>query len=584
MKKTISLLLILILIFTTAGCDSLTEFKTTGGSSHPIQDQTGGTNTSGTAEDSEALANDPTAFTVALRLDDVQYTPKKSDNVIAQWTDGFSFHTAEFGDDGYARIKGLDGDFTVTLKNLPDTFVYNPNIYVAKNEAGYRSVVIDIYRPIKTTGLGTDAYECVNVKELGVYKATINGVGKDYAVYFEYAPTVEGTYAIESWMSTSESEYDPNAVIYTSNFAYKVPLYTVYDGGYSEGYTKNFNYKVEIAKENISDDGMSSAVFTFAVYVESKGDNFPVNVDFAITRNGSFSLDHYDKELIIPDMPLEQMPEYSSDEYTWKWAETDSQGAEGRYEFDGSMFKLWAKEDGGDGYYHLYDKKTETYGAILYAKISEPHRFSASFTTIEYSGNAALTVNGTQNYKLMIEGIAALIDDPGMIDPQFGGSYFCLRECPCRVDSCTGVCGESCMNCLPGCRNLPDVVVETMIAGPFYCSDSCTCGGAWCESGCENCTDECKTVDLGAVEGMTEIVDVNGNAMFVDNLLLGLQEFTNSDGVYAVTAQIKDFLQGISITQRYFADGDGWIEINSNVYASEDDQWLFACGYYEKIT
>ncbi len=53
----------------------------------------------------------------------------------------------------------------------------------------------------------------------------------------------------------------------------------------------------------------------------------------------------------------------------------------------------------------------------------------------------------------------------------------------------------------------------------------------------------------------------------------------NSDGVCYVTMELKNFLQLFSICQRLFMDGNGWVE-TYNVYAVEEDQWLYACGYY----
>ncbi len=601
MKKIISLILALTLLLSFVGCGELIE---TGGNGNTPPDDTGNPTVSGTPEDSENLANDPTAFSVALRLNDAkgdvsQFFPKTKDNVTAEWTDGFSFYTAEFGKDGYARIKGLDGDFNVTIKNLPDKYVYNPNAYVARNAEGQRAIVIDIYEPIKTTGAGTQPYDAIRIDQLGLYKAHIKGTGRENAVFYEYAPKSEGTYAVESWISTAEGEYNPSAIIYTASIAYKKELYTLHDGGYSEGYTKNFKYIVEIAKENISEGGGGAAVFTFAIYLEAKSDVFPeegVNVDFAVSRNGSFYLEHENKELVFPDMPLEQMKEYDPTEYVWKWAETETQGVEGRYEFDGDMFKLWKKEDGGDGYYHLYDAETDEYGEILYAKISSPHRFTEeAFTTIEHAGNSSLTINGYLNHKLLIEGIEQLLIDPGLNDPQAThGSYFCLRECPCRAEfgGGTGVCPESCLKCKSGCRKLPDEIYATMIKGPYHCSADCPCYEAdgkrlahQCREDCDRCLDTCKKLPLVPPENFVEILDTNGRIMLVHKDLLGLAYYTNSDGVYAVTEQIKNFLQGFSTSQRYFADGDGWVETHDTykVDASEKDQWLFACGYYVKI-
>ena len=59
----------------------------------------------------------------------------------------------------------------------------------------------------------------------------------------------------------------------------------------------------------------------------------------------------------------------------------------------------------------------------------------------------------------------------------------------------------------------------------------------------------------------------------------GYASYCNSDGVYKVTEELKDFLQKFSVSQLYFRDGEGWVE-GFDVFADEDSQWLFACGYY----
>ena len=57
--------------------------------------------------------------------------------------------------------------------------------------------------------------------------------------------------------------------------------------------------------------------------------------------------------------------------------------------------------------------------------------------------------------------------------------------------------------------------------------------------------------------------------------------YCNSDGVYPVTEELKVLLQGFCTTHRYFADGEGTFEGMTGVYADEDEQWLFACGFYK---
>lgn len=55
--------------------------------------------------------------------------------------------------------------------------------------------------------------------------------------------------------------------------------------------------------------------------------------------------------------------------------------------------------------------------------------------------------------------------------------------------------------------------------------------------------------------------------------------YCNEDGAHPVTAELKEFLFNYSLSQRYFNDGNGWAE-GKGLNSGEDDQWLFACGYY----
>ena len=117
---------------------------------------------------------------------------------------------------------------------------------------------------------------------------------------------------------------------------------------------------------------------------------------------------------------------------------------------------------------------------------------------MEYRGNKALTVNGgTENYKLFIEGYAALIKDPPQMEI---GPYFCVTECPCRrLGTCDGACLEGCTECSPDCRPCPE-------------------------------------------EGMGT---------------RGYAGYCNEIGVVPVTPELKDFLQKFSISQKLYCDGNG---------------------------
>ncbi len=533
MKKLIKALVIFITVISVL--TSCSEYHApvvpgTGNGNTDTDIGTGGGNGGNIEEDS---------FTVSIRYEGEQYVPRASAKMKARWTDGYSVYTADFDEEGYAHVNGLDGDYQVTLVNLPEGYVYDANSYVATNDA--RAVVIDIYKPIRTTGYGTGPYDSINISKTGVYRVELTSAS--HKVYFQYAPSESGTYSVESWTPVSDGNYNPKADVWIGTVSYKTFSYTLDDGGISSvvgienGYTRNFKYIVEIADENFSEGGNGGqVVFSFAVHTDSKNGVYPTYVDIAVKLNGGFTVDRAQSQLILPTEDFKQTPEYDKSKYVFVGAETSTKGVDGRYEFDGSMWRLFSKDedingDGvgdGDGYYHLYDveKYPENggYGPILYAKIDQPCRFlEDAFTVIEYRGNKALTVNGTENHKYFIEGWSVL-----------GMGYFCVSHAQNEV----------------------------------YCPCLATCGGM-CVDGCENCHEQCRTVSQEQYDAMKG----------------GYADYTNSDGVYAVTEELKHFLQSYSTSQRMFADGNGWVEENPTVKvdASEEDQWLFACGYYLPI-
>lgn len=458
-------------------------------------------------------------FTVSLSYNGETYVPGADTPISVQWYDGFSVHKADM-ENGVAKIAGLDGDYQVTLSAVPAGYGYDPSAYVATNAD--RNVVIELYKITEVSGKGTELYKSISLKNTGVYCVEITGESQE--VFYEFAPPKSGTYSVESWVDTTENTVNPMANYYGANAFFKQFDYTCNDGGKEGSYTKNFNLKVEIADEQISASGQ--VTFTFGIKATSKTGTYPVKVYFAIKLDGAFSLTHIQSNIIVPRETLVHQPEYPG--YTFVGAEFPvTQNGNTANVFDGDNYKYWAKEDGGDGYYHLYNPEqyadTQGYGPILYAYITTPCRFMDDpFNTLEYRGNKALTVSkGTENYKLFIEGFDPLIVFHGDVGP-----YFCIMDCPCRVDGCPGACAIGCTKCHADCRQCPE-------------------------------------------EGI-------GKGGYAD--------YVNSDGVYGVTQELKEFLQKYSISQRLFFDGNGFVETNPSisVYAEEEDQWLFACGYYVK--
>ena len=56
--------------------------------------------------------------------------------------------------------------------------------------------------------------------------------------------------------------------------------------------------------------------------------------------------------------------------------------------------------------------------------------------------------------------------------------------------------------------------------------------------------------------------------------------YCNEEGAHPVTQELKDFLQRYASNQKIFSDGESMAEIYYYLTATEEDMWLFACGYY----
>lgn len=530
----------------------------------------------------------------------------------ARWTDEYSYHEAEFDETGVARVKGLDGDYHVTLSGLPSGYSYNPNIHIATNDKPH--VTVEVYRINTTTYKGKTLYHqpndrnsCIDIDTVGMYSVTLTD--ENDVVYFQFTPRESGKYTVESWVDAAANTVNPSVDIYNGTTAYKNFAFNLDDGGYEGSFTKNFSHDVSISIEEVGN------TFSFAVRASttvSTGE--PIVINFAIMINGSLYSNAKESQLMVPLELLSYVygklealktmdtaalaselgiseskaasvaeklakvtfPTYDeekglySDTHkvlysilmgmnikgdddsmfrlsevesylkglfnatgTYKYAESEMIGAEGRKLFDQNMYKLCPE----DGFYHLYDPVTYAstggYGPILYADITTGGRFlNAGLNDIEYAGNKALTVDYTKNYKHFIEGYLSLITPRGGY-PNITFAYYCsyggedpriVGNCPCVAEGCDRAC----------------------------------------YAGCETCTDQCRNIPFNL------------------DYAPGYADFANSEGRVPVTEEMKLFLQSFSVSQRYFADGNGWVETNPTyaVDAPEDSQWLWACGYY----
>lgn len=526
--------------------------------------------------------------------------------LTVQWTNGYEYFQAPV-EGNIAKITLPGDDYSVSLLGLDSKYAYNVGALLNRATTFTTNLEIPLYRIAKARGTGASGSACKRCQTLGVYRTEITSAGQ--TVFYEFEPDENGTYTIESWVDVNANLVNPMLDVYYSNeggwYQYG---YTINDGSYSKGFTRNFKYTINVDNSNIGN------TYKFAIRAEhrdgAKHDyaNEPVIVDFALMRDGGFEAKRYVAPWQLPDglysmmakeiQPLRTLTEnqYAEEVFTYLKhtlyggvnvdllylevleeydafkALTDKDfesaatlhaafekikavdttldhngeivydndclirdyaaqklsdrfasyegtgtllGAETDYYPEGSSTPVLAfrgenyKLSSVTGVYHKYDAVAYAddpygygagFGPVLFGKITSATRFIPSaLSTIEYAGNKALTIeNGTENYKLFVEGYAAM---------------------------------------------------QAMANTPIDSS--------------------------GQLTGMP--------AGFPDEYkgVLGYADFVNGNGVVPVTPELMDFFQRFSVSQRLFNDGNGYAETaEPKVDALEEDQWLFACCYY----
>lgn len=444
MKKLSVFILSLLIISMLSGCAEYSEPEG-GGTTVPGQNVT-------TPDDDD---DGEERFTVSLKYLGVDYVPDEKITVL--WTDlnNSSVYMAEMVD-GVASISGLDGEYRVTLGNMPEGFTYDPNIYTADNDN--REVTISLLKLLTATGKGTNfTTDYIYLRQTGTYRATLNSPKDE--LYFKYQPSAAGVYSVTSLVDVTANSVNPILDVYIVNnggYSSDTPAYTQDDGGECGTYTKNFKWEIQL------DDDMVSNAYGFVIRTESlNASAFPINIDFVVERDGEYTGEtKISYRSLTPVENFVQTPEYDKNTYKFVYA-ADMNGTV----LDSRLYALCPD----DGFYHQYDEETGTFGKVLYAKVSSDNAIIATGT-------------GT-----------GFLD--GLIVNKFYSSYY-----------------------------------EEYIDYTYF---------------------------INAYGG-----------------------YTNSDGVYAVTEELREYLQSYAVGQRLFNDGNGLAESGGGYNSDEEDQWLFACGCY----
>ena len=477
MKKTLGFLLSIILSF-SAFCACAVPQKENSSSKNSSA-EISESNTSGSDSSGEEVVK--TEYKVSLSCKGEKLIPNEPITVawtgISETGDITSFQTAALDENGDARIRMTNGEYRVTLSNLPDGYTYNPNLYLTTSNNP--EITIEMYPIIQSPNSGlVDFYEdVISIRQEGAYRVTID---QRYAVkegvHFQFhIPKDGGVYSVQSMVDVMQNTINPVAEIYTGSAQFKTWSYTC-DGGveFENGsYTKNFYFEGKA-----TEDQGGFAIIPFKVRATTVDNTFPVTVDFYVSRKADNPSTHKDAELIYAkECPNEKAPEGVG---RWVGAETKENG---QNVFNSKNY-VYNEED---GFYHVGTKD----GPYLYVELSTtPNRFLPDY-----------------------------VDMSGTPHP------------------------------------VSFVTIEHIAPVAFL-----------------------RVAELDHETGERTGRLIHYKPMIEEQYALAC----NSEGRCLVTEELKWFLQELSESQAYFNDGYGHIEQTLKISALEDDQWLFACGYYKQ--
>ena len=296
--------------------------------------------------------------------------------MVAQWTDketGDIFRSP-FDERGIAINASLDGDYTVSILNIPKGYTYETNIYTANN---YEKQLNVILYELGTLGskkrLGDYSYYKLN--NTGVYRTELTS--EDDKVMFQFAPTRQGVYSFLTLVDITANEINPLVDVHNGNIAWinPNPMITV-DGGRGVGmensYTKNAYWSYDLTTDEVGN------VFYFVLYSTCINvDAYPLTVDFIVQRDGDFHRRYTSSTAVEVTEDFSKTPTTPKGKFTY----CANRGGTLKM-LDQSLVKLNPE----DGYYYYYDEVTGEFNEHnrLYARITSGNEVSDEGFTGEH--------------------------------------------------------------------------------------------------------------------------------------------------------------------------------------------------------
>lgn len=191
--------------------------------------------------------------------------------VVVKWIRNLDFaRTTSTDENGQSIITMDETEYTIQLNNLPEGYIYNPNIYsVNKDNKEIEIKLISISECIEGTGSKNDPFAI----DEGTYEVVVANVAIQGMVVYSFMATESAVYTIES---LAMSKYSDNAVDpYLGFFGEEMDFGSVDYTGNQESYV-NINFKYQFNAEK----GKTYYFFVFA----SMAMEFPAKFYFTVSK------------------------------------------------------------------------------------------------------------------------------------------------------------------------------------------------------------------------------------------------------------------------------------------------------------
>lgn len=459
-------------------------------------------------------------YTVRLvNQDGTVYTQEKEISVT--WSDGITQPvTAKIGEDNIARANALDGDYRISLSGLEAEYAYDPNGNIATSYA--RKIDVTVYKITKVSASSGKTLETAfELSKEGAYSFS---VGNAFAEkYFMFEPKIQGTYEVRSFANIDENLINPKLrECFGTRFGKRTKGSFIKGGGATNTFTVNFVYEHGFNYDELGN------IMLFGITAETRTQEYPVTVTFLVKRTGDYRRDDIMSTMVMPN----QFASVQSGEETEQAFKSRMmrfmRGGNGLSNYyvnifdatNGYMNSDYVVYDEHSKYYYVYDPVTQTRGAVLCAKITKP---SAVFDDPEDTTSPKVSFSDVE-----YQGNKALT-----INDNYDWNYKKTK---------------------PEYNHRDPVYLNYKVFIEGY-------NGIAAHEDPVNFP--------GLKEQFKQYEGVFGYADFADDI----------EGVYPVTKELQRFLQGYAVSARLFLDGNGFAEAKG-FRAAEEDQWLFACGYF----